>query len=360
MGWSLSSWRTRTRRERTENQSAEPRRTGREQAVREQVVRGEAVREEVVREQAALSFARTCQELTAQLVARTSSPMWFASRVADQAYTLLGGSSRWIPVPVGLQLHLRQVTCQAMLAGEGPPLALDLAAVPAYRDREAVHRFGLGTYTGVPLRAADGSVLGTLCGTGPDPLGVHAYADLAPARQVAQHLAQVLQGDLHRLRGQRAAHVQAAGRWRDELTGLLDRRGWALVLKGEEERARAYAEPVRISVIDLGPVTSARLLRRIGAAAAEAAGGAVGGAGGEGGGEQVVLARLGGRQLGVLCAGRGERQAGEVLERVQLAVRAAGCARLVAGHALRSASTGVAGTWQQAENELIAARRASA
>ncbi|WP_432572539.1 GAF domain-containing protein [Kineococcus sp. SYSU DK005] len=260
----------------------------------------------------------------------------------------------------GEQMPCADTICHAMIAGLGPQVALDVAAVPAYAARPVVPRLGIGTYLGVPLRGAGGEVLGVLCGIGPAPAGVQAYRHLALARGHAAAVAAALEGDLQLLHEQRRAEAAAAlerhafghglgrgrghGRGCDALTGLPDRRGWGALLAREEERGRSHAEPALLAVIDLGPVSSARLVRRAAAGAPRAAG------------ERACVARLSGRQLGVLCAGRPLAQAQGVLEGVQRAVRAAGCAA-VAGQAARCAQGGLALTWQRAEDAALAARR---
>ncbi len=100
----------------------------------------------------------------------------------------------------------------AVIAGLGPQVASDVVAVPAYAARPVVHRLGIGTCLGVPLRGAGGEVVGVLCGTGPAPAGVQAYRHLALVRRYAADVAAALEGDLQMLHEQRRADAAALER----------------------------------------------------------------------------------------------------------------------------------------------------
>ncbi|WP_432572329.1 GAF domain-containing protein [Kineococcus sp. SYSU DK005] len=290
------------------------------------------------------TFLARAQEVTSALTARPGLPTWFATRVVDDTYTLLVGDSLRVQVPVGIAVPWAHTACEAMVAGLGPQVALDIGAVPTYAERPLVQRFGIRTYTGVPMRTADGRLLGTLCGVGPQPLDADGYRNLAPAREEAARLAAALEADLRALAGERGEDSHRALRHRDDVTGLPDRRSWGRLLAREEERARSHAEPSTVAVVDLGAAHGVRSLRRAAAAALEAAG------------ADAVVARLNARQLGVLCAGRPARGAAEVCERVRLAVRASG-STAVAGTAAREATGGLSVAWQRAELGALAVRR---
>jgi hypothetical protein len=53
--------------------------------------------------------------------------------------------------------------CHRMLAG-GPPVTSDAATDEWYADAPIRQRLGIASYVGVPIRRADGTVYGTLCG----------------------------------------------------------------------------------------------------------------------------------------------------------------------------------------------------
>lgn len=106
----------------------------------------------------------------------------------------------------GTSEHLTDVPCGVVLA-TGVPLAVpDLAADPRTRGGPALRRLGMASYLGVPLQAADGSSVGTLC-----------VLDRRARRWTAEHTAALV--DLAQLVGQRL-QLQQERRHRDELVRL--------------------------------------------------------------------------------------------------------------------------------------------
>lgn len=88
-------------------------------------------------------------------------------------------------VGVGVDLDWATSFCSRMVANEGPAVAPDVSLVPAYLVPQTVSSgFGFGTvraYAGVPLRWADGTIFGTVCGYG---LSVTSSLDDAAQRHL--------------------------------------------------------------------------------------------------------------------------------------------------------------------------------
>ena len=292
------------------------------------------------------TFADAAHDVLAELNDRLPLSTWGVSRVVDPVYTVLAVASGI--VTVGDAFRWEDTLCRTMIASGGPRLIVDVADHPGYAETTLAQAFGIRAYTGAALRDRDGRLLGTLCGFSQEVvdfsgLGVRSWLGTLQAR--ASELAEVLEAELELLEDQRGAERRVTRERGDELTGLPDRRGWGFLLQREEERARAYAEPSGVLLLDLGATRSVRPLRRAAAAAAAALAG------------RGSVVRLDGRQLGVLCTADDHQRLRAVADAVQTAVLASGC-MLTSGWAVREAGAGLPGAWQQAERRLMLVRRA--
>ena len=121
----------------------------------------------------------------------------------------------WPGVYEGLAGDRADSFCHRMLAG-APPWTADAATDAAYADAPIRTRLGICTYVGVPIRHADGAVVGTLCGIDRTSLPVDD-AKIGVLRELARIV---------------AAHV-AAG----DAEGVVIRRtpdGWLVSGAGDE------------------------------------------------------------------------------------------------------------------------------
>lgn len=126
-------------------------------------------------------------------------------------------------VPEGIRVPWADTLCQRALA-EGRPCSTDVAVV--WADSQAARDLGIQTYVSVPVRLADGSLWGTLCG-----------ADDRVVEEAEKHLptlvmfARLIAAEVERAAVLAEAQRQVA---LDPLTGCASRRGIDLWL----ERAR--------------------------------------------------------------------------------------------------------------------------
>jgi len=193
------------------------------------------------------AFAASAESVVDYLRAHTCLTDWSVSRVdgIEQVHLHVSGDQL---LRVGDRVPWGDTFCRRMLAGAAS-VVVDSLRDDDYADLAAAQ--DVRSYAGVPIREDDGSLFGTLCGTGAEPIAsvedvdtdlLHVFADL-------------LSSQLHLVRAAARHHgsavAAAALANTDALTGLLNRRGWDIVVADAEERVAALGEHGGVVVIDL-------------------------------------------------------------------------------------------------------------
>ena len=278
---------------------------------------------------------------------------WAVTRYdgGQQVYLTVGGGAPILEAGEGVPWS--QTLCQYSVAGTAPPVIADAATNPSYAATDFVRSGTIATFVGMPIRAADGSVFGTLCGHDP-----------AIREQVAEHeglfellttlLGHVLDADLQRAAARRDAALAETMSETDPLTGVLNRRGWDRMLALQDERTRRFGDPALVVVVDLdglkavndvrGHASGDHLIRQA-AATLRATLRA-----------HDVLDRLGGDEFAVLAAATAA-EVPVLTERLQRSLDAAGVAASV-GTAVVTARGGCAAAWADADAAMYAAKAA--
>lgn len=258
---------------------------------------------------------------------------WLTRRRGDEQVVLAAVGT---PQPARSRVRPWESTvCAAVLAGRAPRAAPRAADVPAYADVVDDDGSPLGAVLSVPVPAASGTVLGTLCAFAaqerPD-----LEAHLATVEVQARLLGALLEHELHRAARQRGVEgVERAGHLDGE-SGLLDADGWGAALGDEQRRADALAVPVAVVVLDLAVEGHPRWHLRAAARAVEQ----VLGAG-------AVVARTGPERLAALVAGALPAPLDVLVERLRARLVTAGV-RAVLGASERSGAESLQDVWWRA------------
>jgi len=264
---------------------------------------------------------------------------WAVTRVTGGTYAI-AATGGGFPARVGEQFPWADTLCRRALTGRAPRFAPDLRTVPAYRDLPLVRQWQVGAYLSAPLTVDGATLYGTVCAVDPQPhrapaAGVTVAAMSLVDRQ-ARQLSTLLAAELRVDDARRRAERAEAQALMDPLTGLVNRRGWDLLLEREEQRCRRYGAVASVLMIDLdglkgvndagGHAAGDALLRR----AADVLRGAVRSA--------DVVARLGGDEFAVLAvetdllAARTERdRLGELLRAAGVPASVGAAARTTRG-----------------------------
>ncbi|SHH43027.1 hypothetical protein SAMN05443575_3848 [Jatrophihabitans endophyticus] len=275
--------------------------------------------------------------------------LWAATRAADGQYTALRVTTRdgeSLDRPPAARWA--DSVCFRMVKGIGPRVTPDIRTEPGYADSVLGHETGTRGYAGAPVVTPNGMLVGSLCGVSFAPLSTVQLREVARWRSVVEAHADLLgvefQAELDRMDEARDHDRDDALRSRDKLTGLPDRRGWALLLTREDERCAAVAEPLGVVVVSLDGARTARALRRGVAALREVVT------------DDRPVVRLGGRQFGVLAPGSTTRTVRTLSAQVEDALGGTGL-RPTSGWAMRADGTGACGAWRAAEQSQLVARR---
>lgn len=244
--------------------------------------------------------------------------------------------------------------CVRMVAGEGPQIAPDAMAIPAYAAAKVTSDLPVGTYVGIPIVQAEGELFGTLCGMDPNVQADDFADNQALFDVVASLLSMVLDADLEKTKLARALERAESLAETDGLTGLLNRRGWERVLSVEEARLRRFGDPGAVIVLDLDH------LKEINDSEGHAAGDRYIAAAGEALRSCVrtydFAARLGGDEFGVLATGLLPADCASLVTRIENAFKERGVSASV-GYARYDLASGLPAAWTAADKAMYLRKR---
>jgi diguanylate cyclase len=193
------------------------------------------------------AFRASAERVIAYLKARTPIPEWSVSRVAggEQVHVHTGDNQL---LTLGRRVPWDDTFCIRMSNG-ADRVVPDAQQHPDYRDHPdaAVVR----AYAGIPITDDDGRTFGTLCGVGTEPLDGPDEIDSELIELMADLLSSQLRMARIADRERRSADLATALAQTDALTGLVNRRGWDLLVADADRRISAYGDPVAVALIDL-------------------------------------------------------------------------------------------------------------
>jgi diguanylate cyclase len=175
------------------------------------------------------------------MMTRTEGPDWIILQTEDHGYNVKEGSVfRWA-----------DSFCSQMVVGFGPRVAPCSQDIPAYESAPIAKQVPINAYIGVPVTKEDGSLFGTLCAIDPEPQNDTIREELPLIELFAKLLGTILTADLKTVEQERLIERSQQEAQTDELTGLLNRRGWEQSIALEEARARRYGNPTCVIITDL-------------------------------------------------------------------------------------------------------------
>ncbi|CCG05745.1 EAL domain-containing protein [Blastococcus saxobsidens] len=231
-----------------------------------------------------MSFEEACAEVVRYLKASVPLGFWSVSRQENGRQVYVSVQDDVYGRTVGDSHGWSDSYCQFMVTGEAPQIAPDAMAVSPFAAAGVTRKMRIGAYVGVPIRAGDGSLFGTICGLDPE-IQPASLLDHAPVlRLLADLLGRVLEAEALRAEAEdRSVEL----RWlalHDQLTGLPNRAMFLDRLQHAVQLHRRDHRPVAVLLFDLDDFKAVN--DRLGHAAGD-----------------DLLVRVGERVLGALRAG---------------------------------------------------------
>ena len=201
---------------------------------------------------------------------------------------------------------------------------------------------------------ATGELFGTVCGCDPHPQPESLREHQQVLELVSGLLSAVLDADTIATTSARELELARRHAETDTLTGLLNRRGWDEYLRTEERRYRRFGDQACILVVDLDQVKTVNdtyghaagdhyIHRAAHVLAASVR-------------TRDVVARLGGDEFGIIAVGASPTQAGELVTRLENALRHAGI-EACAGYAPYHPASGFSVAWDAADHAMYERKR---
>ncbi len=173
------------------------------------------------------------------------------TRITGGTHVVLVTGDAGFPLGAGEQVPWIDSLCHRVLEQRAPRIVPDLRSASPLDAAPLAEQWGVGAYLSVPLSLTGTDLFGTLCAVHPRPVPAQVTARLPLVELHARLLATVLAADLQLDEVRRRAERAEAEALLDPLTGLVNRRGWQMLLDREEQRCRRYGTVASVLVIDL-------------------------------------------------------------------------------------------------------------
>ncbi len=275
---------------------------------------------------------------------------WAVTRITGGIFTALATSAEGFPLAAGEQLPWLDTLCRRVVQErQAPPIVPDVRTAPALAAGRLAEQWSIAAHLSVPLSLDGRELFGTLCAAHPEPLPATVAGRLPLVELHARLLSTVLAVELRAGAARRRAERAEAEALLDPLTGLVNRRGWWMLLGREEQRCLRYSTVASVLVVDLDGLK------------------AVNDQQGHGAGDAVlqraaqvlreafrstdVAARLGGDEFAVLAVETDAGAAEQERARLQELFDRAGVPASI-GVATRRPDTGLSGAWADADAQM--------
>lgn len=258
-------------------------------------------------------------------------------------------------IPAGRIVPIDQAICPQVVTDLQSCFISDVSKCPKIISPQASIK--VGAYIGLPIMLDKDKLFGTICGINSTPVDPFSDYQIETIQTIVRMLSSVLMLELRskdQIRSYEQVKMEAE---RDELTSLLNRRGWDNALLEEEALCSHYGFEASIVVIDIdnlkivndsqGHQAGDEVIRRAAAVIESTSR------------SNDVVARTGGDEFAVLTKGVSEAGTDAFVRRLRIALNHAGVSASV-GISSRTDVKSLTDAWNEADRAMYIAKRSKA
>jgi len=181
-------------------------------------------------------YEEASRAIIKHLKAQFDFDLWMVTCVKGDDWIVLEASANDYGVKSGDVYNWHDSFCSRMVEAKGPNVAPNVEDVPAYVEAEIGKQFRIGSYIGLPMYTEQGVLFGTLCAIDPSTQTFNIEKDFPQIKILARILTSLLNSELKNVEQKSEIAGIRKIAHRDQLTGLLNRRGWDAALKRQHRR----------------------------------------------------------------------------------------------------------------------------
>ncbi len=185
------------------------------------------------------------------LQARCPLDLWLVTQVDGDRQRVLAAAGPWAERSDAAELAWPAALSTQLVADGCPAVSRDLARTPGFAARAAGQQLVPNGWVGVPLVSAHGAMYGSLCGLARSAQDAALDDALEPAQVMGRLLSTIVAGEQVVEQWEATAAATRSRLERDQLTGLLDRRGFNAALAAEAKPSRRFGTPTSLLVLDV-------------------------------------------------------------------------------------------------------------
>lgn len=294
-------------------------------------------------------FEETSRDILQFLHKRFGFALCMVTRVEGKNWIVLQSEDHGYDIAAGQVFKWADSFCFHMVKGKGPRISPRCEDIPLYATATIAKKLNIQSYIGQPILNEDGSLFGTLCAIDPNTKSDLILEDVDLLELLGSLLSKVLQAELAQNR-----HVNEVKRlkkkaFRDQLTGLYNRRAWEELINKEEERCKRYGHSAAVFFIDinnlkevndnLGHVVGDQLIKRAADILIDTIRG------------NDIVARLGGDEFVILSSENNKAGAERLLNRLKANFEQENISVAI-GYSMRHPSSGLYFAAEQADKKM--------